>query len=73
MTYAVYLLYCKDKYAEKDFQDAYTATAQVMAARGFPKMRVFTDKLLEVHAEHPELKIEYLYPALLKSFDQTVR
>ncbi len=68
MTYAVYLLYCKAKYKEADFQNAYQATAQVMADRGFPKMKEFTDRLLEVQAKHPDKKIEYLYSEFLKQF-----
>lgn len=68
MTYAVYLLYCKDKYSEADFQNAASATAQVMADRGFIRMKEFTDLLLKVHAQHPDKRIEDLYPDFLKSF-----
>lgn len=68
MTYAVYLLYCKEKYEAADFQKAYAATTQVMQERGFPQMKVFTDKLLGLRAQHPDQKIEDLYPEFLKLF-----
>ena len=68
MTYAVYLLYCKDKYSEAHFQNAASATAQVMAERGFIRMKEFTDLLLKIHAQHPDKRIEDLYPDFLKSF-----
>lgn len=68
MTYAVYLLYCKNHYKEADFNAAYTATDQVMDARGFTKMKEFTDKLLTVSAENEGKKIEYLYADFLAKF-----
>jgi hypothetical protein len=68
MTYGVYLLYCKEGYSEADFQRAFSATVQVMADRGFTKMKEFTTKLLEIQLLNPSKKIEYLYPEFLRSF-----
>ena len=68
MTYAVFLLYCKDTYSQENFEKAYAETAHVMADRGFPKMKEFTDKLLDVRSFYPDEKVEYLYPEFLKRF-----
>lgn len=69
MTYAIYLMYCKDTYDEASFQKAYTATTAVMADRGFTQMKLFTDKLLAIRAQNPDKKLEYLYAEFLKQFN----
>lgn len=70
MTYAVFVLYCKDTYDEKDFQETKQSVISLMKERGFPKMQEFTDKLLKTRSEHPDKKIDDIYPEFLKQFVQ---
>lgn len=68
MTYAVFILYCKDNYSEKDFLQAKQGVISVMYERGFPKMAEFTEKLLAIRNQYPDKNIDDIYPEFLEQF-----
>lgn len=68
MTFGVFLLYCKDNYDNKDFLYAKESVISLMKERGFPKMREFTDKLLEMRAKNRDKKMDDIYPEFLQLF-----
>lgn len=68
MTYAVFCLYCADKFAndQQSIQEAYNGVNSVMKQRGFPMMAAFNDKLLNLRKSNPTKKVVELYPALIE-------
>lgn len=68
MTYAVFLLYCKEHYNEATFQKTTQETITLMTERGFPKMKNFTDNLFKISAENQGKKIDEWYPEFLKLY-----
>lgn len=68
MTYAVFLLYCKDHYDQATSEKATKDLIGLMKERGFPKMEIFTENLFKIRAAHPNEKIDQWYPGFLKTF-----
>lgn len=66
MTFGVFLLYCKDNYDNTLFEETRNSVISLMTDRGFPKMETFISSLEKVRAEAPDVKIDELYPRLLK-------
>ncbi|MGH1516220.1 DUF4932 domain-containing protein [Chryseobacterium sp. JK1] len=68
MTFAVFYLYCADKYADDSptVAYAYRDVNEIMKQRGFIKMKEFNDELLSLRKKYPTKKIEDLYPDLLQ-------
>jgi bisphosphoglycerate-dependent phosphoglycerate mutase len=67
MTWAMFSLYCHDKFPEKDVS-AFIAKMehQMEQRRGFPKFKAFNRKLLALYKAMPETQKAYnLYPAML--------
>ena len=70
MTFAVFLLYCKDNYDQALYEETRQSVISLMTERGFPRMEIFTASLEKLRAESPDKKIDVLYPALLKMLGQ---
>jgi len=65
MTFGVFLLYCKDNYDKKTFEETRRGVIQIMEARGFPKMDIFVAGLEQAKIANPNQKIDDLYPNFL--------
>ncbi|MFY7988125.1 MAG: DUF4932 domain-containing protein [Flavobacterium sp.] len=70
MTFAVFILYCKENYNNADFLHVKESVISLMKERGFPQMRDFVDKLLKSRSENPDKKIDDIYPIFLKQFEK---
>lgn len=68
MTYGAFILYSKDFYDAKTFENTKNGVIQVMKERGFIKMQEFTDKLLLSYAINHDKKIDEWYPEFLNQF-----
>lgn len=67
MTWAVYCLYVLDVFKgdQEAFNYVYKDINSVMAERGFPKIKDFNDKLIQLRKNNEDKKIEELYPELI--------
>ncbi|MEI9810715.1 MAG: DUF4932 domain-containing protein [Bacteroidota bacterium] len=67
MTWALYVLYCREIYAPEDFKFVQDNTANyLIKIRGFPKFMEFTDALLSLYSTRPAgMTVAGLYPQLL--------
>lgn len=70
MTYAVFVLYCKDRYGDVILQKVIKDINIQMTERGFTKMKMFTEKLLQARLSNPNQKIDEWYPQFIKQFAQ---
>ncbi|WP_290798234.1 DUF4932 domain-containing protein [Flavihumibacter sp. UBA7668] len=68
MTYAVFYLYCNEKFAadESSILFAYNGVNALMKDRGFPRMKELNDALLRIRKNNPTKKISELYPELIE-------
>ncbi|MBD1385051.1 DUF4932 domain-containing protein [Mucilaginibacter rigui] len=66
MTFGVFLLYCQENYDKKIYEEIKRSVIQIMGARGFPKMEVFTSSLEEAKIANSNQKIDDLYPNFLE-------
>lgn len=65
MTYAVFLLYCKDNYDQVLYAETGSSLISLMKDRGFPKMEAFAQSLEKARSYARDKKIDDLYPRLL--------
>jgi hypothetical protein len=70
MTYGVFVLYCKDHYADATLQKVTKDVTAQMTDRGGTKMRIFTEKLMQMRSANPDQKIDQWYPLFLKQFSE---
>jgi hypothetical protein len=69
MTWAVFILYAKDNYANEDFLLIKKMVEDMMVEyRGFPKLRWFSDRLLELYkSKKHETKVSDLFLPMLEA------
>lgn len=70
MTYGVFVLYCKDHYDEATLQKVIKDINVQMMDRGFTKMKIFTEKLLQIYKANPGQKIDRWYPQFIALFNE---
>lgn len=68
MTYGVFLLYCKDQYDDTTFQQVINDVTIQMTNRGFTKMKIFTEKLLQTRSANQGQKIDHWYAQFIRQF-----
>lgn len=70
MTYGVFVLYCKDHYDDATLQKVIKDINFQMMGRGFTKMKIFIEKLMQSRAANPNQKIDQWYPQFIKQFTE---
>ncbi|MDT3401983.1 DUF4932 domain-containing protein [Mucilaginibacter terrae] len=71
MTFATFLLFCKDNYDQTVYTETRKSVISVMIERGFTKMEAFVSILEKVRAAAPDKKVDELYPQLLEGINTT--
>jgi hypothetical protein len=69
MTWAIFILYAKDKYAHEDFLLIKKMVEDMMVEyRGFPKFRWFSDRLLELYtSKSHDIRVSDLFLPMMEA------
>lgn len=68
MTWSLFVIYVSDIFKDNQeaYDYAYNDVNKAMIRRGFPKIKEFTDQLIELRKNNPKKKIEELYTDLIE-------